>query len=211
MAGLRERQKADRRRRIVEAAESLFHERSFSTVTIEEIAELAEVAPATVHNYYNTKGELLLALVIHGDEEIIRQGRRLVKNPPRDPVVALCRQLDGIATYSLSHLGKQTWRHVLATSMTSGNSNFGKDITALHKKLTREVARLLEALKARGDLPPDYDSETAAEVLYNVHQALFIELLCNEAMPQEQYRRGLRKNIGFVLDHLGARTSVSAA
>ncbi len=56
--GLRERKKAETRRRIAEAAHRLFGERGFQTVTVVEVARAAEVAEATLFNYFPTKEDL---------------------------------------------------------------------------------------------------------------------------------------------------------
>ncbi len=56
--GLRERKKAETRRRIAEAAHKLFGERGFHAVTVVEVARAAEVAEATLFNYFPTKEDL---------------------------------------------------------------------------------------------------------------------------------------------------------
>ena len=58
--GLRERQRAAAIRRIQEAALDLFDERGFENVTIEEIAEAADVSPSSVYRYLGTKEGIVL-------------------------------------------------------------------------------------------------------------------------------------------------------
>src|SRR5512146_650229 len=58
--GLRERRRAAAIRRIQEAALDLFDERGFENVTIEEIAEAAEVSPSSVYRYLGTKEGIVL-------------------------------------------------------------------------------------------------------------------------------------------------------
>ncbi|MFF0312620.1 TetR family transcriptional regulator [Streptosporangium sp. NPDC004379] len=60
MAGLRERKKEQTCRRITAAAMRLFAERGFEAVTVNEIAEAAEVAKATLFAYFPTKESLVL-------------------------------------------------------------------------------------------------------------------------------------------------------
>ncbi len=58
--GLRARQRSAAIRRIQEAALDLFDERGFENVTIEEIAEAAEVSPSSVYRYLGTKEGIVL-------------------------------------------------------------------------------------------------------------------------------------------------------
>ncbi|BDM73032.1 hypothetical protein HEK616_65190 [Streptomyces nigrescens] len=68
MAGLRERKKEQTRQRIAAVAWRLFAERGFEAVTVNEIAEAAEVAKATLFAYFPTKESLALQGV--GDDDL---------------------------------------------------------------------------------------------------------------------------------------------
>ncbi|MGW1194600.1 TetR family transcriptional regulator [Streptomyces sp. NPDC002536] len=62
MTGLRERKKEQTRQRIATVALRMFTERGFDAVTVNEIAEAAEVAKVTLFAYFPTKE----SLVLHG-------------------------------------------------------------------------------------------------------------------------------------------------
>lgn len=63
MGGLRERNKEKRRQAILDAALELFGSEPPASVTVERVAERAEVATATVYNLVGTRDDLLEALV----------------------------------------------------------------------------------------------------------------------------------------------------
>jgi AcrR family transcriptional regulator len=58
--GLRERKKLAAMRRIQEVALDLFDERGFHAVSIEEIAQAADVSPSSVYRYFGTKEQIVL-------------------------------------------------------------------------------------------------------------------------------------------------------
>ncbi len=59
--GLRERKKEQTRERLRAAAFDLFTERGFDNVTVDEVAEHAEVSKSTLFRYFETKEDLVLA------------------------------------------------------------------------------------------------------------------------------------------------------
>ncbi len=80
---LRERNKRKRRDAILDAALRLLGQFPNRQVTTEQIAELAEVSPATVYNLVGTREQLLLALV---DRVLLDMVATLASRPPTDPI-----------------------------------------------------------------------------------------------------------------------------
>ena len=89
--GLRERKKAATMHRIQAAALDLFERHGFDAVSIEQVADAAEVSPSTVYRYFGTKE----GLVVH-DEYDDRVLKLLVYYLQRDGDLAhvLTRVLD---------------------------------------------------------------------------------------------------------------------
>ncbi|MEU6143256.1 TetR family transcriptional regulator [Streptomyces sp. NPDC047081] len=68
MSGLRERKKAQTRKRLADTAFTLFRERGFENVTVAEIADAADVAVSTLFAYFPCKE----ALVFDAEDEYER-------------------------------------------------------------------------------------------------------------------------------------------
>ncbi|MDH5410869.1 MAG: TetR/AcrR family transcriptional regulator [Alphaproteobacteria bacterium] len=199
MSGLRESQKAGRRKRILDAARAHFLDRGFEATTIEAIAESAEISAVTVFNYYGTKGGVLLALVGESDSILIEKINGILGDPPLDPLEAVLRFSQVICRHALDYLHKPVWRHVVATAVIEGNSEFGRGYASLDLELVRMLASLLEILKDRNRLQQDYPCAVAAGVLYNLHNARFIKLMSDDKMSIETFDELVRADIAYAM------------
>jgi AcrR family transcriptional regulator len=106
--GLRERKRIAAMRRIQETALDLFDERGFDAVTIEQIAESAEVSPSSVYRYFGTKEQL----VLHDEFDL--------------------QLLDVIETELASHQPVDAVRRAISTLMAQF---FGRDETLARRKI----------------------------------------------------------------------------
>lgn len=72
-ASRREREKAQRREDILQAAREVFFERGIHHATVDEVAEQAEVSKGTVYLYFDTKETILAHLLLEGLEQLVAQ------------------------------------------------------------------------------------------------------------------------------------------
>jgi AcrR family transcriptional regulator len=189
MTGLRERQKADRTRRILEAASTLFRAQGYDAVRIEDIAAAAEVSAGTCYNYFSTKGDLLLAIVSMEVEEVVDAGRALVDAPPPDIAQALGGLIRLYYDHSLHYLSKEMWRKAMAFSIEAPETPFSRHYTDLDAMLAAQVCDLLSELKRRGLARADLDPRAMGQVVFNSLNQMFIEFVKAEAMPLADLHR----------------------
>ncbi|WP_439625207.1 TetR/AcrR family transcriptional regulator [Shinella sp.] len=188
MAGLRAKQKADKTRRILEAATTLFREQGYDSARIEDIAEMAEVSVGTLYNYYQNKGDILVATVAMEVTEVLEGGARIVANPPLNVAEALRTLIDQYYDHSLYYLSKEMWRTAMAISIQQPETPLSRRYTELDGQLCAQVVQLVETLKARGVIQAGVDAKAMGEVFFNNLNMMFIEFCKVDAMPLEELK-----------------------
>ena len=185
MTGLRARQKADRNRRILEAATTLFREQGYDSARIEDIAEMAEVSVGTLYNYYQNKGDVLVATV---SIEVLEAGERIVANPPLSVIEALGALINQYYDHSLVYLSKEMWRTAMASAIQQPETPLSKRYTELDGRLCAQVVQLIETLQRRGVVIAGVDARALGEVFFNNLNMMFIEFCKHESMPLEELK-----------------------
>lgn len=183
MTGLRAKQKADKNRRILEAATKLFREVGYDAARIEDIAERAEVSVGTFYNYYQNKGDMLLATVAMEVEEVLEAGEPIVANPPAGVLAALTKLIDQYYDHSLVYLSKEMWRTAMALSIQQPETPFSKRYTELDRKLCLQVTTLVQKLQQRGAVLMGIDTVAVGAMFFNNLNMMFTDFVRDEAMP----------------------------
>lgn len=80
----------DRRTEILETARTILLEEGYDALTARRIAERIDITDAGVHYHFDTKDDLLVALVEHLTDEVRREVENL-DGPPGDVVAAILR------------------------------------------------------------------------------------------------------------------------
>ena len=169
--GLRERKKQRTRRHIAETARRLFSERGFEHVTVAEIARAAEVAEATVFNYFPTKEDLFYWQLEAFEERLTRAVR---DRPPGTSVLAAFSALltgaGGVLAFRGDDDADATERLHDVTRLVTGSPA----LLAREHQVFARYADTLAALLAEesGAEPGDVVPRVAANALLGLHRAL---------------------------------------
>jgi AcrR family transcriptional regulator len=68
----KEREKLQRRKDIIDAAEKVFFSRGFESATMDEIAEMAELSKGTLYLYFKSKEDLQFAIFMRGSDILMK-------------------------------------------------------------------------------------------------------------------------------------------
>jgi AcrR family transcriptional regulator len=169
--GLRELKKEQTRQLIVDTAWRLFADRGFDDVTVTEIAREAQVAKATVFNYFPTKEDLFFPRL---EDFGARMVEAVATRDPGETAPAAFRRhllgtgglLDRVEAGDAEALHRlRTVNRVIATSPA---------LRAREREATAACADALAALLASETGAPagDIEAQVAANALMGVHRAL---------------------------------------
>lgn len=183
MAGLREQQKADRHRRILDAASALFRNLGYEAARMEDIAELARVSPGTVYNYFGYKGDVLVAIVAMEVEEILADGALMIDRPHLSVEDAVGALVTHYYDHSLVYLNKEMWRMAMALSIRDPNGAVSRRYTALDQQLADQICQLLKRLQIAGLVTAGLDTTAIGQMIFNNLNMMFMEFVKEERMP----------------------------
>lgn len=184
MGGLRERKKQQTRAHIVRSAEALFSERGLQGPTMEEIAASADVAVATLYNYFGSKLAIQMAVFEAETADIVARGAVVVANPGEDPLAAVQHLFDAHLDGFLA-IDRRLLLDVLRTGF--GGSEMLPDLVSLDLLLLQQVGELMGDLARKG-LVDGEGLEDAALLLYSALITVLLSFLTVEAIGPDDAR-----------------------
>jgi AcrR family transcriptional regulator len=193
MTGLRAQKKADKNRRILEAATILFRDVGYDSARIEDIAEMAGVSVGTFYNYFKNKGDILMATVSMEVEEVLAAGDAIIARNHDEVAPALSELIGKYYDHSLTYLSKEMWRMAMSLSIAQPETPFSKRYTALDHRLSKQVCDLIRALQKRGIVREEVDCDAVGELVFNNVNMMFIEFVKDEEMDVDGLKAEVAK------------------
>ncbi len=203
MSSLRERQRQHRTRAILDAAWTLFSERGFDETSIEEIAERAEVGPATVYTYFGSKNKLLAALFVRYIEQEAAEAETVLQQPPGnmlDGMMALFdKYLEGVANRCSPLLLREFYALGISRQFDYGRHTF-----ELKQRFLDQGLRLATHYKASGQVREDVSAEEAAALCHSAAVFPLTLFSLGLGIDLDTARQMLRRYLTLTLTGIGS-------
>lgn len=196
--GVREQKKKETRRKIINSAKTLFLEKGFDKTSTEQIANHCGIGSGTLFNYFATKAELLIAVM---QDDFVKEAHPnhpfIVKDTPEETIRAyLINRIEGFQM-----LDKQLFREVIIASLNAYQSKpaFLTSLMELDFLFIEELVELFEKLKETNKLDNQFDSITAAEVMYSSVMYEAILFLYVEEKELSEIIENIEMKINFIM------------
>ena len=146
----REKQKAELRSELVEAAHKLVQEEGYEGLTIRKLAKRVGYAPMSVYSYFADKQDILFALAEDAFETL---ARRIEEHSSDDPIEALQAVMTEYAAFGLGNPNE--YRTVFMTEKTRLPEGRSYDDMEESNPAMKVLIKRVEACVAAGKLQGD--------------------------------------------------------
>jgi AcrR family transcriptional regulator len=198
--GLRSRQKQERRDNILACAKRLFEAQGIETTTMAAIAAELGVSTPTIFNYFGSRDDLLLAIILEGHERGVAANRsRPRRSHPRlyDDMAELLAEF---SEYSLQIFSKSVWRYADSAAIRNPESAFVKRYSQIDRVLMETIRSVLVERPCKTRRAGGFDADMLANVIYNHWIAHYTALIKDDALTLEEHYSRLLPQIRELLD-----------
>lgn len=197
--GLRERHKIKRADQVLDAADTLFRDQGYEETKIEDIAELASVASATVYNYFKNKPNLLMEIALRHLRAAVPERRRFLESLPDDPTDGIIAFEKLLADQAVRHLTRESWRVVMAAQYVDTNGIAYRTARRLDLVIRRQYMTMLRNYQQRGRIAADIDLSVLCDVLIGIGNAALARLVTSSSMTVDAMREAALPHLRLVL------------
>lgn len=196
MSDLRKKQKRKREEAIIEAAKELIGAKGYRNTSIEEIAEKAEVGPATVYNYFNSRSGLILSIFNKEVEMLLKNGEKVINNPPVEAEEAVYKLVEVYFGDFMGRYSRQLMREIFVAVLVEQLS-VRKELMGLDYTLMAQLMELCKMIKGRGQIGPDIDTADMAFVIYSLIMTDLMSFFIDDDMTVQNCLQSMRHHISL--------------
>ncbi len=185
----RERKKAARRERILEAAVALFEARGVEDTRVGEICERADVAEKTFFNHFPSKAHLLREIADAGLSQLLERVEDVRKRPgtTRERLAILFQSLAA----EVQAAGRMH-RELINEFIQLGQRQGAEETRRMHAAF----GALIREGRDAGELTPDHDDETLTELVLGAFYTLAFDHAHLEQHPIAERAEALARLLG---------------
>jgi len=188
--GRRERKKAAVRERILATAVQLFSRHGLEGVTVEHIADVADLGKGTIYNYFQTKEEIVVAYMVEKELKIQEKLAQLA-NSRGSLVAILTKYLQLQFRLKRPH---HRFVRVFLAQMFLRTQQFLPAMTAMQKQIDANLNALFRTLQSRNLVRRDVPLADLVLIFKTLHLGL-TALWAVEGPPFRSSDRVLKNEI----------------
>ena len=193
--------KEKNRQAILEVAGELFRSKGFGAVSMREIAEVCDIATGTLYNYFKSKGQIFIEIVIQKQFKLTTKFDENAKTYT-ELVASIKKQIiSDVGT--ITEVEKSDWQSIFQILTSDADSSqYLSNLLYLDSQYLQSIKTYLESNAHL--LPENYPNDLLLEILYNSLGLLVIRYLYTDMPSSLLMEKGLEQ-IEFILGQGGVK------
>ena len=194
--GRRERNKREKRDRIVATARRLYREQGYASTTVQQIAKGAEIASGTLFLYAKSKEDLLALVFTDEMHDLIERAYASI-----DPDAPFREQVGALFKRFISYHAKDVGiaRALIREITFLSNRERAADLVAITQSIVDKLAAFAQRAAARGELDPNIDRELLANCLFSIYYQQ-LQTWLGGYVSRRQFERSLGAMLSQLID-----------
>jgi len=196
--GRRERKKQELRARIIDAADTLIAEHGLAQTTVDQIAELTDIAQATFFNYFPTKADVVDALV----DRLVDQFHEVI-DQAHGAASSVFQKIEALflLTAELTEGQHRVLRDVIAETVRSTSQRPERSLARMRGLFAGDIA----AAQERGEARRDRSAEALSDAVLGLYVSVILFWSTDADYPVADR---LRTSADLAVDLIRATVSV---
>ena len=193
--------KEKNRQAILEVAGELFLSKGFGAVSMREIAEVCDIATGTLYNYFKSKGQIFIEIVIQKQFKLTTKFDENAKTYTE--LVASIKKQIIFDVGTITEVEKSDWQSIFQILTSDADSSqYLSNLLYLDSQYLQSIKTYLESKVHL--LPENYPIDLLLEILYNSLGLLVIRYLYTDMPSSLLMEKGLEQ-IEFILGQGGVK------
>ena len=164
--GRRERNKREKRGRIVATARDLFRKQGYADTTVQQISKGAEIAAGTLFLYAKSKEDLLVLVFTDEMRELIESAYRQI-----DPDLPFLEQVTALFKRFIAYHARDVGiaRELIREITFLSNRDRASDLVAITQAILDKLVAFADRAAHRRELDPSVDRAVLADCLFSIY------------------------------------------
>ncbi len=198
---LRERNKLKKRVAVIKATRELLLNNGYEKMTMEAIAQRAEVGVATVYKYFGTKDGLVMELANGDLADVLENIDRVVADPPANLPDAMVALLAPALDMPLARGGSNLVRYILNAAWVEESDKHGDIARWAMAEMKLRIKALLVHFQGRGEFEKSANPAEAAGIIFALIDYNYIRFSRGELKTVEQMAELTNRQVRMLFDN----------
>jgi len=194
--GRRERNKREKRGRIVAAARGLFQKQGYANTTVQQISKGAKIAAGTLFLYAKSKEDLLILVFTDEMMELIESSYLEI-----DPDLPFIEQVSALFKRFIAYHARDVdiARELIREITFLSNRDRASDLVAITQAILEKLVAFADRAVERRELDPGIDGAVLADCLFSIYYQQLQRWLSGYT-TRRQFERNLAAMLALLID-----------